>query len=121
VWDRILKMAKESSGTVTFPMSKAVESDDVTAVAQVAGCDLLRQTPEIKNWVASTQPGKRLVIGGYAYLDGAKHVQVCLRCGSSRGGLCAVCVAHACVRDRTILCCCVTHVWRVLRDSCRWR
>ena len=40
------------------------------------GRDLITQTPEIRTWVASLAPGKRLVIGSYAYLDGEAHVRV---------------------------------------------
>lgn len=35
-----------------------------------AGCDLLAETPEIRNWLASVHKGKPVLIGAYAYLDG---------------------------------------------------
>ncbi len=81
IWERLLNMAKESCGTMTFPLpSSSTQStaggDDVKELAKVAGCNLFTQAPEIKNWVSAVAPGKQLVIGGYAYLDGALHVQV---------------------------------------------
>ena len=38
--------------------------------AQVAGADVLTQTPEIRDWLAQLLPDKELVVGGYIYLDG---------------------------------------------------
>lgn len=35
-----------------------------------AGCDLLGQTPEIRSWLSTVHPGKEIVVGAYAYLDG---------------------------------------------------
>ena len=32
----------------------------------------------IKDWLLSLYPGKEFVVGSYAYLDGALHVQVSL-------------------------------------------
>lgn len=48
------------------------------AAASRAGANLITQTPEIRTWVASLAPGKRLVIGSYAYLDGEAHVRASL-------------------------------------------
>lgn len=48
------------------------------AVASLAGANLITQTPEIRTWLASLAPGKRLVIGSYAYLDGEAHVRASL-------------------------------------------
>ena len=68
---------------MTFPLSKpaAEVGDSIDELAKHAGCNLFTHTPEIKNWIVGVAPGKDLVIGGYAYLDSAAHVQVCRQCG----------------------------------------
>jgi len=49
-------------------------------LAAVAGCDLLRETPEIAAWLGSVVPQQRVTVGNYTYLDGALHVQLSLAC-----------------------------------------
>ncbi len=79
IWARLLKLASESCGTMTFPLSvpAAEVGSDISALAKVAGCNLFTDTPEIKNWLVTVAPGQDLIVGGYAYLDAAAHVQVC--------------------------------------------
>jgi len=43
-----------------------------------AGCNLFTHTPEIKNWLLTVERDKPLVIGGYAYLDGALFTKVAM-------------------------------------------
>ena len=38
----------------------------------------MTQAPEIRAWLRAVAPGKRLVIGSYAYLDGEAHVRASL-------------------------------------------
>jgi len=79
VWEGLFKLVRASCGTVTFPTSKKIQpEDDDAAIAKIAGCNLFTQTPEINNWLQTVHPGKPLVVGGYAYLDGALHVKVAL-------------------------------------------
>lgn len=59
-------------------------------MAKNSGCNLFTQTPEICNWVKSVEPGKPLIIGGYAYLDGALHVKVAMAMDAIMEGVCAV-------------------------------
>lgn len=47
-------------------------------ISSGAGCNLLSQTPEIANWIASVEKDKPVTVGGYAYLDGALFVKVLL-------------------------------------------
>jgi len=80
IWERLLGVAKASSGTLTFPLSKP-EADlqkEGLRPENHAGCNLFTQTPEILTWLLSVQKGKALTVGAYAYLDGALHVQVSL-------------------------------------------
>lgn len=42
-------------------------SDD--EIAAVAGCDLLNEAPEIRNWLLDVEKGKELIVGGTAHLS----------------------------------------------------
>jgi hypothetical protein len=74
IWERLIKVAKDSPGTLTFPLKE--KCTDESKYAELAGCNLLNQTPEIANWLASVRKGERLIIGAYAYLDGPLFVRV---------------------------------------------
>lgn len=79
VWSGLLKLARASSGTLTFPLSADQSSLKTDAdLAAAAGCNLLTQTPEILDWLKSVHPRELLVVGAYAYLDGELHVRVSL-------------------------------------------
>ena len=64
VWERITAAARAGSGRVIAP---------VTAGA-TPGADLLTQLPEVRAWLTSLQTP--LVLGNYAYADGAMFVRV---------------------------------------------
>jgi hypothetical protein len=77
IWKRLITTAKNSCGTITFPLKKPQsECKDDDDLYENAGCDLFKHTPEIANWVQDLYPGKQLIIGGYAYLDGARFLKV---------------------------------------------
>ena len=79
VWKRLIDMARTSRGRMIFPIKKpASEIKDDTDLAKNAGADLLKQTPAIANWIAAQQPGKQLILGGYAYLDSALFVRLAI-------------------------------------------
>ncbi|CAM9178282.1 unnamed protein product, partial [Choristocarpus tenellus] len=79
IWDRLLKIAEASCGTITFPLKESQSSlPDREALCAAAGSNLLGQTPEILNWLKTVSPGKDLVVGSYAYLDGELHVRLSL-------------------------------------------
>mmetsp|Transcript_29933 Transcript_29933/g.39335 ORF Transcript_29933/g.39335 Transcript_29933/m.39335 type:complete len:534 (+) Transcript_29933:58-1659(+) len=79
IWKRLLKVARESSGTLTFPISKPQSNPSSDEeLAKIAGCNLFTQTPEIANWLGQVHPKESVTVGAYAYLDGARHVQVSL-------------------------------------------
>jgi hypothetical protein len=79
IWKRLIDIARQSSGTITFPMkmdpSKCKNDEEMFAQA---GCNLFTDTPMIRDWLMNVYPGKSLTVGCYAYLDGALHVQVSL-------------------------------------------
>jgi hypothetical protein len=66
VWDRIRALALAGAGTVHMPVDGSKRG--------TVGADLLTETPEIRAWLDEfTGP---LVIGNYAYADGAAFVRV---------------------------------------------
>lgn len=92
IWKRLLKIARESCGTITFPIKKPaseVNAENDDEIAAVAGCNLFTETPEICNWLKTVVPGKPLIIGGYAYLDGEMHVRVSLAMDAIKAGVIA--------------------------------
>eukprot|EP01102_Stenamoeba_stenopodia_P013163 TRINITY_DN422_c0_g1_i2.p1 TRINITY_DN422_c0_g1~~TRINITY_DN422_c0_g1_i2.p1 ORF type:complete len:736 (-),score=167.61 TRINITY_DN422_c0_g1_i2:147-2354(-) len=79
IWKRLIEEVRKGSGSITFPLNKPqseIKNDE--ELYQCAGGDLFTQTPEIKNWLLKVHPDKPITVGGYAYLDGALHVQVSL-------------------------------------------
>jgi len=89
IWENLIKKAKNSPGTLTFPLSKpqhTISTDD--DLCSCAGANLLTKTPEIANWLESVHAGKQLTIGNYTYLDGALHVQLSLACDAIMERIC---------------------------------
>jgi len=79
IWNRLISIARKSSGTLTFPLKAeqgSFKSDENLFAA--SGCNLFTDTPKIRDWLVDLYPGKNLTVGSYAYLDGALHVQVSL-------------------------------------------
>ena len=66
IWQRLFKIARDSPGTLTFPVREMVNGNDDAKMAEVAGCNLLTATPEIRNWLMTVQPNERLICGAYA-------------------------------------------------------
>uniref|UniRef100_A0A6S9ITY6 very-long-chain (3R)-3-hydroxyacyl-CoA dehydratase n=2 Tax=Ditylum brightwellii TaxID=49249 RepID=A0A6S9ITY6_9STRA len=79
IWKRLINRAKNSSGSITFPMNAEQSScKDDDALYAASGCNLFTQTPLIRDWLVDLYPGKSFTVGSYAYLNGALHVQVSL-------------------------------------------
>lgn len=101
IWKKLIERARNSSGSITFPMTKEQKScandDDVYAAS---GCNLFTETPLIRDWLVDLQPGKQFVVGNYAYLNGALHVQVSLAMDAICRDLCerrtGTCLAYLC-------------------------
>src|SRR3954467_13496917 len=66
IWDRIRGLAQSGCGTVHMPTD--------TTKRGTLGADLLTETPEIRAWLDGFDGP--LVIGNYAYADGAAFVRV---------------------------------------------
>ena len=59
-WAGLLETARQSAGTLTYPMADGSE-----------GADAMESTPELANWLASLYPTKQLVICSYIYQGAA--------------------------------------------------
>jgi len=82
IWKRLISLARDSPGTITFPIKggKSIgdfKGDDDELFA-ACGCNLFTETPLTKDWLLGLYPKEEFVVGSYAYLDGALHVQVSL-------------------------------------------
>jgi len=83
VWERIVSAARDGSGRVLAP----------AAGDSIAGADLLTQLPEIRAWLTSLQTP--LVLGNYAYADGAMFVRVAAAADALTASLAASGTARA--------------------------
>jgi hypothetical protein len=90
IWERLFKIARDSCGTVYFPLAKkqaeivGANDNDVAAadkaLAAHAGANLLEVTPQVARWLTSLLPEKEFTVGSYVYLDGEAHVRLVLAC-----------------------------------------
>lgn len=72
VWERLLETARHGAGRVHLPVRDGAAGGDL---AQRAGADLIADLPEIAAWLRTLAADGPLVLGVYAYADGALHVQ----------------------------------------------
>lgn len=79
MWERLITTARNSSGTIIFPLAKPQSSyaSDADMFAG-CGCNLTEQPGEIAAWLKTVSPKSRLAIGNYTYLDGDLHVKLSL-------------------------------------------
>eukprot|EP00730_Choanoeca_flexa_P018259 TRINITY_DN8871_c0_g3_i1.p1 TRINITY_DN8871_c0_g3~~TRINITY_DN8871_c0_g3_i1.p1 ORF type:complete len:779 (+),score=232.77 TRINITY_DN8871_c0_g3_i1:30-2366(+) len=90
IWERLITIARESAGTLIFPTKKPVaELKDDAALFANAGGNLFTDTPEICNWLKELMPAEEFIVGGYAYLDGERHVRVSLAMDAIKAGVIA--------------------------------
>lgn len=90
IWARVIATARSSSGRLTVPVPHGAQPDDDTALAAVAGIDLIRQLPELHTWIAQIEGP--FTLGTYTYADGATHVRVALAADA---------LAHALIAQRS--------------------
>jgi hypothetical protein len=75
IWQHLIRLAHAGNGTLHLPCATKPGADAGDAeLAQHAGADLIRDTPEVAAWLAEIDGP--LTVGAYAYLDGAPHVRV---------------------------------------------
>ncbi len=68
IWQKIKVVIQQGNATLIAPMQTTARGETIL------GADLLQQTPEIANWLATFE--QPLDLAGIAYLDGEKHVRV---------------------------------------------
>lgn len=68
VWTRLLTVAGRCPGRLTLPVRGP------GGAADQAGADLLRDLPAVARWLSGIEGS--LVLGNYAYADGATHVRL---------------------------------------------
>jgi hypothetical protein len=74
-WKKIAQRVMAGNGQLIAPLADAAaRSGDAAQDLQLAGCDMLTQTPEIAAWL--TGLGLPLDLFSIAYLDGERHVRV---------------------------------------------
>jgi len=76
-WERIAELVTRGNARLIAPVRQPVAPDaPLTQWAELAGADLLTQTPEIAAWLRSLDTP--LDIAALAYLDGERHLRVSL-------------------------------------------
>ena len=89
MWARLIKIARESSGQIIFPLSVPQSScKDDAALFKAIGCNLTEYPAQILHWLQGVAPGKSLCVGNYTYLDGELHVKLSLAADALISGLC---------------------------------
>ncbi len=73
-WMRLINMARNSPGHLYVPCKQDAQGMSDNQIANLAGADLLIQTPEIASWINSFK--SPITLGNYAYLDGSDHVRL---------------------------------------------
>ena len=80
LWRRIIADAEHRAGRLRIPVpaTDGIDRRQLTgsALAAVAGADLLTQGPEVRTWL--TGIGRPFTLGNYVYADGPLHVRVSL-------------------------------------------
>jgi hypothetical protein len=80
MWRRIIADAESRAGRLRIPVPAEGGLDRAqltgSALAAVAGADLLTQAPEVRTWLQEI--GGPFVLGNYVYADGPLHVRVSL-------------------------------------------
>jgi hypothetical protein len=84
IWERVLRAARSSAGTLLVPVARPAEGETggvpagqqaAGVTANGAGADVSSEVPEVADWLAGLRG--TLVLGNYVYADGAANVRVC--------------------------------------------
>jgi hypothetical protein len=77
IWERLLTAAQASPGTLLVPVAGAPGPAGGASLAGRAGADLVSDVASVTDWLtAGGAADGSLVLGNYAYADGAGHVRV---------------------------------------------
>jgi len=73
IWERLLDHARQGAGTLRYPVATQTSADDGQQ-AGLAGANLVTDVGVLSEWLLGLSGP--LVLGNYAYADGAMHVRV---------------------------------------------
>jgi len=74
--ERLMKIANEYGGTLIVPLKPGTMNLDKSQWAKNAGCDLLKDFPEVADWLVNLLPEKEMIIGSFCYLDGERFIKI---------------------------------------------
>lgn len=74
LWQRLLGTARRGAGRLLMPVSPDSRGETDSLLAEAAGADLLTAVAEVSDWLSELSGP--IVVGNYAYADGANHVRV---------------------------------------------
>jgi hypothetical protein len=77
-WSALIKLARESAGTLLVPVPPNFTGGDDDAVAQAAGGDLITEAPAFAEWVLgiAREGSGPITLGTYIYMDSDPNVRV---------------------------------------------
>eukprot|EP00747_Dinoflagellata_sp_TGD_P165934 gnl/TRDRNA2_/TRDRNA2_187972_c0_seq1.p1 gnl/TRDRNA2_/TRDRNA2_187972_c0~~gnl/TRDRNA2_/TRDRNA2_187972_c0_seq1.p1 ORF type:complete len:496 (+),score=96.87 gnl/TRDRNA2_/TRDRNA2_187972_c0_seq1:66-1553(+) len=81
-WGRLIKLARASAGSLTFPVDNGAPDDaSDEQLAAAAGLDISKDLPEAVEWLLRcTDSTKPITFGNYVYADGDLNVRATLAC-----------------------------------------
>jgi hypothetical protein len=92
VWARVIDTARSGNGRLRVPVpaghplaGMVVPEADDTALAEVAGGDVITDTPELLDWLRTVEGP--LTVGNYVYADGGIHVRASVAIDALMTGL----------------------------------
>jgi hypothetical protein len=91
MWQRLIDVARNSSGTIIFPISGCTQESckDDDALIAAAGCNLTEAPAQILEWLHGIAQDNALCVGNYTYLDGDMHVKLAIAADAIIAGLCS--------------------------------
>lgn len=77
-WSELIKLARESAGTLVLPVPAGTDTSNEEAVAKVAGADLIKEAPQLVAWVVNCakEANGLVTVGTYLYMDGEANVRI---------------------------------------------
>jgi hypothetical protein len=82
-WKKLISLARSSGGTMLVPIRRSLATKPVAElsdeeIASIAGLDIMEHYAEISSWMGklSPRPGRRFVLGLYAYTPSVNHIRV---------------------------------------------
>eukprot|EP00041_Stephanoeca_diplocostata_P008833 m.132438 g.132438 ORF g.132438 m.132438 type:complete len:540 (-) comp17499_c0_seq3:400-2019(-) len=85
IWMRLIQLARQSAGKLIIPVSSSKFGSEMASnashndesIAAAAGCSLLDDGYiRVARWLTTLCKGRRMVLGAYAYVDGARFVKI---------------------------------------------